>query len=127
MNAECPHCRRATISLRRKLYAFDAWPASCPACSGLSFVGASFGHTLLTFIPVCLGTLMLFAWKQHLAVALLGLLLLLLTFGWYMRVAPLSSIAPKAVHFIRWWYMIGWTALGGLVLLAMLTSSKHVP
>ena len=115
MSATCPHCHRPTIALRRKLYAVDAYPAQCPVCGGLSYVGANIWYMLLLCVPELIGIVLLAAWSTNLFLGALGILVLLGVFVAYHRLAPMVTITAKRVRFSRWWYAIGWLAILGLI------------
>jgi hypothetical protein len=93
----------------------------------LSYVGLNFGYLLLTSVPIVLGTILTFAWRDSPASALLGVGLIVGACLWYMRAAPLVGVTPKVVRFMRWCYAIGWSALGGFVFFLFLRSVAYVP
>jgi hypothetical protein len=126
MAAACPHCRQLTIPMRRKLYAFDAWPASCPQCAGLSYVGLSFRHMLLLLVPEVAGIVLITGWAENPQLGAVGLILLLGVMATYQRLAPLVPIAARRARYSRWLYAIGWVLILGLIALSRLHTPENL-
>ena len=109
--------------MRRKLYAFDAWPAPCSHCGGLSYVGLSFRHMLLLLVPEAAGIALMTMWAESPQLGAVGLTLVLCVMATYQRLAPLVPIAAKRARHSRWMYAIGCALILGLIVLAHL----HTP
>ena len=118
MAANCPHCGRPTIAIRRKLYAVDAWPARCTECGGLCYVRVSFRHMLPLVVPEVLAVTLIIGWDDGTILRIAGAILLLAVMIAYQRIAPLATITAQRVRMSRWCYAIGWALVLGLIALA---------
>lgn len=118
MAANCPHCGRPTIAIRRKLYAVDAWPARCTECGGLCYVQISFRHMLPLVVPEVLAVALIIGWDDGTILRMAGAILLLAVMIAYQRIAPLATITAQRVRMSRWCYGIGWALILGIIALA---------
>ena len=104
----------------------DAWPVACPRCGGLSYVPTRFWYGLLAVLPSSIG-FAIATQAQSVAAQLIGAGLVLGSYYCYMRFVPLAPTTPRAVRFMRWWYVIAWSALALLVVGVVLYWNPHAP